>query len=291
VQKVREAANRLSCSNNLKQLALACHNYHDSQGSFPSGNTGLLVPNTLNQFPAGWNDPINPVLPYGFFGWPALILPYVEQENLYRTIDFSQPAYTEPFQEFISGNQSNLQTRTALSTRNQAAANNMPRLFVCPSARRAKPANQHKDYSANGGDHSLCCMERHADQSRFKGLFSLNSRIRFPDILDGSSNTILLLEKGNYANQSWCPTNAGCNPFFFVHHTSEGYAAPMMPNGTPTPPNTTIFNARAAFSEHPGGIQAAMADGRVGWISNNITFVVYRALFTRADGEVVNLSF
>ena len=67
VQKVRDAANRMSCSNNLKQIALALHNYHETAGSFPPG----AVPN--------------------FAPWTVYILPYIEQDNLFRQYDFTQP--------------------------------------------------------------------------------------------------------------------------------------------------------------------------------------------------------
>src|SRR5438309_9453178 len=77
VQKTREAANRISCSNNLRQIGLALHNYHDSKGSLPPGYLCNVTPDPVNTSP-GW-------------GWAAFILPFLEQENLYRQINFQLP--------------------------------------------------------------------------------------------------------------------------------------------------------------------------------------------------------
>src|ERR1700735_1762522 len=78
VQTVREAAARSKCTNNIKQLTLAAHAYHDAVGYLPMGSSGPMMRN--NNFPAGWSDPYyGSSLPWGHFSWAALILPYVEQ--------------------------------------------------------------------------------------------------------------------------------------------------------------------------------------------------------------------
>src|SRR5947209_3015973 len=80
VQKVREAANRLSCQNNLKQIGLACHSYHGANGAMPPGYVATaMYPDTT----PGW-------------GWAAFLLPYMEQDNLYAGIDFTQPVTVSP---------------------------------------------------------------------------------------------------------------------------------------------------------------------------------------------------
>src|SRR5687768_329343 len=95
VQKVREAAARTQCINNVKQLSLAWQSYHDVYKKFPPG---IFVPptafktintNTSVVFVPGWADPGNNTLPYGAFSWSAFILPYVEADNVFKLINMT----------------------------------------------------------------------------------------------------------------------------------------------------------------------------------------------------------
>jgi hypothetical protein len=113
--------------------------------------------------------------------------------------------------------------------------------------------------------------------------------VRLTAVTDGASNTFLFLEFGHYANRSWTGWNDGTNQFLWVHHPSQGYVCFDWPG---QPPNSTHFNNRAPHSAHtPGGVQAAMCDGRVVWIGNDIdmnpTNGVFLRLFTRSGGEPV----
>jgi prepilin-type N-terminal cleavage/methylation domain-containing protein/prepilin-type processing-associated H-X9-DG protein len=272
VQKVREAASRTQCRNNLHQLVIAAHAYHDARGCLPSGSSG---PGTDNNFPSGWGDPwYGNSLPYGHFSWAALILPYLEGDNVFQAINFSVPAYVDSLYEWNGSNAA--QRGPAGNAANATAAASQPKVFVCPAVNRVQPANTYKDYAINGGT-GACCPER--TSQGMNGIAYVNSKIRMEQITDGTSNTLLFAEKAHNTNQSWIPTGYGCNPFFFVHHPSEGYFT------TEAPPNYSGFNTRAPEGPHNGGIQAVMADGSVAWISDSITFSVFQAMSTRSGGE------
>jgi prepilin-type N-terminal cleavage/methylation domain-containing protein/prepilin-type processing-associated H-X9-DG protein len=291
VQKVREAAARMSCSNNLKQLALAYHNHNDAIGAFPPGAyspPGAMLGNS--HWAAGWHDPRSTCCPWGIFSWSARILPYVEGDNIYNTINFNVPAYAihVPEDHNLSPWVSASNDRgPAGNLANQLASTSAPKIFQCPSARRGTfaVAGTQKDYAVvyDGGHpyNENCCPERANTGSwQYAGIGWVNSAVRIADISDGTSSTLMLTEKANFSNQSWCSQGMGCNEFLWVHHQSQGMVT------TSEPPNWTVNNSRAAEGPHTNGLMAAFADGHVQFISNNINFGTWNALGTRNGGEV-----
>jgi prepilin-type N-terminal cleavage/methylation domain-containing protein len=277
VQAARESARRLECANNLKQLSLGVASYTAAQGVMPPGSTGRM--NGNNSFPSGWHDPNHGGgLPWGHFSWSAVILPYVEQQNLYDAIDFTVPAYANSIPENRS------ERGPSGHANNRNASMMQPKFFVCPSAHRVKPKNEFKDYGINHGT-GACCPER--TSAGMNGVAWVRSSLKTAAIRDGLSNTFLFLEFAHFGSHSWVNYDEGTNQFLFVHHVSQGYVTCAEHNGTPTPPNSTSWNHRGAHSDHPGGIQATMCDGRLVWISNHIDFRVYRAMFTRSEGDIV----
>lgn len=296
VQKVREAAGRIECCNNLKNLALAFHAHHDVLKVFPPG---VYAPpaafKSPNSWQPGWCDPVGGCsLPWGAFSWSARILPYIDANALYNTIDFSVPAYAQDIGE-AGGWGTNrgpaVATVAGLPNPNILAANSMPKVFICPSADRISLAvsTPNKDYaiiydSGKPGGSEACCPER-ADNGGWRGMGWLNSHLRTIDVHDGTSNTLYLVEKVNYANQSWCQDKQGCNPFFWVHHVSQGLVTASQP------PNNRAFNSRSAVGPHFGGLNVAFADGRVSYISNGIDMSAWMALGTRDGEEVISGEF
>jgi prepilin-type N-terminal cleavage/methylation domain-containing protein len=305
VQKIREAAARIQCQNNLHQLVLAAHNYHDANGSFMPGNgipPGQLVGTT--SFTGIWNDPKFNGLPWGTFGWAAYILPYVEGGNVYNLINFHYPAYTPTFEEYGANPRSPASLTNAGVTApgvgtngfgdlvNKPAAMSMPKVFVCPSAQRGTPGNEtyQKDYGINGGTQAGgCCAERSTTKSS-QGMAWLGSNVRMTDIGDGTSNTFLFLELMNNAYHGRMDLGYGSNPFFFVQEAGQGYVTGST-NGTVAGawlPNDETSNHRGPEGPHNGGqgVLAVMADGHVTWVSNSVNPTTYLGAYTRNGGEL-----
>ncbi len=276
VQQAREAARRMQCTNNMKQIAIGMHNYHDTFKSFPCGTLALNSHQS--------NAENDGVFYKGMIGWPAMMLSFVEANNLADRIDFSRKAWTsEKADSYFSDWGSDGDTA------NQFAAQNMPPTFVCPSAARRGPANEFKDYAMNAGNAgSSCCPER---ALRFNGIGYKNSGVDFSMITDGTTNTFLLLEqKHNNDEQTITDRGAATNPFFWVNHNSEGLTISHQ-GGTSFPPNVVIDGVacRTSRSDHPGGVLAAMCDGSVTFIPETIARDPWRALHTRDGNEVVRL--
>jgi prepilin-type N-terminal cleavage/methylation domain-containing protein len=284
VQKVRDAAARTQCQNNLKQLALAAHNYHDTYKHFMPGN-GIPPGQTPPKFTGVWSDPRFYGLPYGTFSWAAYILPFVEGQNVYNQIHFDRPAFTPWFEEY--GSDTGGRPQPYGDPINALAATSMPPVFVCPAARRARPENEQKDYGINGGIQSHgCCAERSITGS-IEGMAWLGSGVKMTSVTDGTSNTFLFFDLMNWAYHGRIDYGKGSNPFLFVNEAGQGYVTGST-NGTVAGawlPNDETNNHRGPESDHFGGVQAAMADGRVTWVSNSVTPAVYLAAFTRAGDE------
>jgi prepilin-type N-terminal cleavage/methylation domain-containing protein len=315
VQAAREAARRTQCANNLKQLSLGVLTFEDIHKHLPpgSGAGNIGEPPPINpatgqpqvdfamigdrDFIPAFRNNTGPS-PWGSFSWSAYILPYIEHQALHESINFKVPAYAE-FVHITSGQfPGQGGGNPAGNPANRDASNRTPPTFVCPSAHRVRPAHQFKDYAINGGTNTNtnpatnlpsggnCCYERRFNN--MNGVAFASSKVRLNDILDGTSLTFLFLECAHWAPRgNATPAERGTNQFFWVDHTGQGYVAAENDQAphAPYPPNSTAPNQRGAYSDHPNGVQTTMVDGHLRWISDHISFTVYRALHTRKMGE------
>lgn len=291
VQKVRESAARAQCANNLKQLATSVHNFHSAQGVFP--------PNSIYSY-----DPTGPN-----WSWLAHILPFIEQDNLYRqaNIGRSPPNNID---------QSLPQIATRVKT------------FLCPSDPDAfrgpvsHPSNfdmldpalgpltyEVTCYRANigsnwgggppgsslwwGTDPQWCNPDPNDPNPAitYDGcangngvIWETNNPISILNVTDGSSNTIMIGEAltGKDYQNAWC-------------HMDNAIATCAYPPNAKNPltgkdyPPDQWWNRYAFTSAHIGGVQFAMTDGSVQYISDAIPLALFRALGTRSVGEVAEL--
>jgi prepilin-type N-terminal cleavage/methylation domain-containing protein/prepilin-type processing-associated H-X9-DG protein len=259
VQKVREAANRIHCQNNLKQLGLALQNYHDSYDGFPPATvTGLGATH---------------------HGWVARVLPYFEKDNLFRVYHWDVN-WNDPLNDSTDLNINPLQI-------NQTVLKDL----TCPSA----PAGRHAANSRGVNDYPAVNTEDnmgvliHVNVPRGG---SLRSGTRLSDVTDGTSNTIVLAEDGG-RNQLWVKgkhmagsnTNgAWVNPANM--NTPVGYDA-----ATGTRPGSCAINCtnyEEVYGFHSGGANAVFADGSVHFLKSTLTMSLLREMITRNGGEVIS---
>ncbi|MGL4944070.1 MAG: DUF1559 domain-containing protein [Thermoguttaceae bacterium] len=312
VQAAREAARRMTCTNQLKQLALGMHNYHDTSKVFPPGclipgaplafctadTTAAYGPQRHDRHSQGNNTGV----PWQMIGWPAFILPYVEATNVYSQINFNQGAYL-PIPNVVGGgemNSGNDPRTDPDNSANKAASSMAPSVFQCPSVSPSVARGTIKDYSCNGG-WGDGLPERRTRDSGISGIFHRGSGYNTSAIIDGTSNTILLVESSH--SRPKVSATQVFNPFFWVHHPSHGFA--MTNNGSGT---LLLINAntggdngvRSAYGPHSGGINIALADGAVRFVSQTIDSKwdasvtpnvrgVYQHLMSKADGVSVSI--
>ncbi len=279
VQAAREAARRSQCTNNMKQLALAFHNYHDVHKVFPPGSI----------YCTSWNNHgYDAATIGGLMGWDAYILPYMEQQPLYDKLDFNYPAYIK----VADGQHDSLSGEMPSDTANQVNKEvciSAPAAFVCPSTAGAIPANECKDYALNGGQG----LPNHGPGtnatlilSPTNGMGYKNSKISFASVTDGTSNTFLLLERKRYVDGD---NTRRINPFIWQCHWHNGFVTSGY-----TLDGTQVFSIgthlRCADSDHPGGVNTALCDGSVRFVSETVTWSIYKATHSRDGGEAKTIT-
>jgi prepilin-type N-terminal cleavage/methylation domain-containing protein/prepilin-type processing-associated H-X9-DG protein len=269
VQKVREAANRAQCSNNLHQMGVALHNYHGRMKALPPGYICDAPQANPNYTSPGW-------------GWAALLLPDVEQDNLHRQIDFKLPVD---------------------HAANQAARTTVLPLFVCPADQAtgvftvynaknvALTQAATNSYAASFG----VGVDIDDELDEGNGLFFRNSKIRLLDIKDGTSNTIAIGERAALFTQTpWAgAVNFGTTRVTPGAPTTNLNAVEEAPTQVLVHIAVHTLNDPNAdpedfFTPHPGAAMFLFADGSVRPIRLRVRLDVLQALVTRNGGETVN---
>jgi prepilin-type N-terminal cleavage/methylation domain-containing protein/prepilin-type processing-associated H-X9-DG protein len=310
VQSAREAARRIQCTNNLKQLGLAMHNYHETVNSFPIGVLGIRSPNLY----AKAGDPTGAI---NRRTWAFMVLPYLEQGPLFQSVNFSLP-FNPP-------------TGAANNTVSETLIN----VYLCPSDPTTNQIDQNNrregNYMVNWGNSDW-------NQNMFTGTginpfvgnplvpgnpvafigapFTMDKAYGIQNFTDGTSNTLLMAEviigatmgtngyehRGDLYNDDY-------NCAMFMAYTTpnstipdwiaDGYCRfPYLTNpacrnsGSTVPADPNFTTARMAYnaarSYHPGGVNALLSDGSVKFFKNSVSLMTWRALSTTNGAEVIS---
>ena len=290
VQKVRESAARIQCTNNLKQIGLALHNYESANKCLPSSHWRKF-----------W--PVDPTNPQGHFRWSCLaqLTPYLEQDGVYRGLDMSVPLY--------GGGA--LQPAAVPFPQNMPALSVIITAFLCPSdQRRVVVPDQ-------GPTNYVACVGSNADGDAAlgNGMFYQNSRIRLVEVTDGTSNTVAFSEStlgpggpaqngtsndvNAFYKQVTSLTQADCDASTTLI-TDRGF---LWADGAYNcglynhvrPPNSPLMDCvrhsnpawKTARSRHAGGVNVLMGDGSVHFLRDSIALPTWQALGTRGSGDAV----
>jgi prepilin-type N-terminal cleavage/methylation domain-containing protein/prepilin-type processing-associated H-X9-DG protein len=261
VQKVREAAARAQCQNNLKQFGIAIHSYHDAVGVIPYLRSG-----------GGQNR----------HTWALLILPYIEQDNVLRTYQdtFTGTNKTDGFNNHTS-------TEPAMVTARQATV----KTFLCPSrhggGQALSPITTGSTVTGLASDYAACTGDSTAVPSN--GVFQrVNSnhmrvQVRLLDITDGTSNTFVLGEKHIQLGKINDPITDG-----FIYSGSEEQTYHRRAGANYLLANNLTVAANGQFgSWHTGVCQFVFADGSVRGVKNSTAGATLALLAAKDDGQVI----
>ncbi len=294
VQQAREAARRSQCKNNLKQMGLAVHNYHETSNTFPIGTQS----------------------PQYRTNWRASILPYIDQATLYNKLNFA----ALPNQGFMAGN-GNPGGGSGYGVQNAILNNAFIPVYKCPSS-VASPFNTASSPIANNGTGSPVETGMTMDYVGINGAYDASNTLysnncvagisgcfwctngimkvqasaSMRDIVDGSSNTMIFGEmsglignldyRSNYYGGWSGITGAPPSGAWGTGVNAVRYS-PNLKAVTGVGDNQTYTANNSLTSAHTGGIHATMADGAVRFISDNVNIETLRRLAAMNDGQVL----
>ncbi len=253
VQAAREAARRINCSNNVKQIGLSLQNYHGSFNQFPHGTW-------VGNHTSGWS-------------WSAVILPFMEQEIAGSLINFNY-GYSHPI---------NAKATQSLIPTYQCPSAPDNQIGSCCSGIPGVEDTGETNYTGIGSHLNVYL----AGDTNGSGTLFANSKVRLRDITDGTSQTIIIGEDDLDQDDSWKKNNPSYCPgenCYIGRYWAEGNVATTFFGINSNKPDMLV---RAIISRHPGGAQFGFCDGHVSFINEDVEQIVLDKLTTRAGGETI----
>jgi prepilin-type N-terminal cleavage/methylation domain-containing protein/prepilin-type processing-associated H-X9-DG protein len=280
VQAARESARRARCANNLRQLALGCHNHEQVLGTLPRGGTEPGLP-----VPAGANDESCCGENGAYWSWIARLLPFIEQDNLYKqaniptnTIGQSKPQIATPL-AIVYCPSSNMTAKMTMTNPADFTAGTV--IVAVTNYKGNQGSNWDVGQWINIRYGDVREGMRNGDGVLFRNDARALPKLRLNQITDGTSNTIMIGEVIPEVEDrnAWAYTN-GAYATCAIPINAKDASGKWFPPGQWQ--NNYSFRSR-----HPGGAQFAFCDGSVRFLTDNIAVQTYRALATRDVGEVV----
>ncbi len=286
VQQAREAARRSSCKNNLKQIGLALHNYHDVHSVFPPAVIHAGLDDCQEFMPQGGQ-----ILNHTCY---QMLLPFLEQGSLYDLYNFSLPSGTGRH----SGCEATIgsYTITSATTRQFNIVNSQIPVFRCPSDPGADvgTGSAGGTYDSLGAYRTSYGVVAHTNgagwsgtwrsaTSSSKGALGPNGSAKMRDLVDGTSNTMIFIETPLIkTSTSYGPFWNNASWTFFIQPGNASYALNVPYNSS-----SPLSYAWGSGSFHTGGGQMVMGDGSVRFLSENANLATVQALISVNGGEVI----
>ena len=304
IQAAREAARRTQCNNNLKQIGVAMHNYHDTFKTLPPGFTndyGAAVNYTGQAYAHHASPPPTannvPQRYYASWAWSAYVAPYMELSAQHQTLNVTGMWAAQS----LLNPESQLVLRTRVDS------------FRCPSdigketnttGGEYRPADTSgTQYDAATSNYAGVCDDNSANvdntQNNCSGVLYVDSNTNFRDVLDGTSSVLMVGERCFERQHARCGVMQSCGAALMyviatsnqLSHDNRGNAAAVgsaargINFDSPQACNN-LWEAKSSFhSLHPGGAQFVLVDGSAHFISENIDLTTFRRLANRQDGE------
>ncbi|MFO0907636.1 MAG: DUF1559 domain-containing protein [Isosphaeraceae bacterium] len=288
VQSARESARRAQCMNNLRQMGLALHNYAERHRLLPPGYVSVWNYNTASEAGPGW-------------GWATMILPDLEQRALFDSVNFTRPISDPP------NSTARVTTLATYLCPSDSMPPNWTATFGFVRWFRGRLLESLEPICEVAGSNYVGVFGVGEPGVDGDGVFFRNSGVRFSDITDGLSQTMLAGERSvalanGRGHASWVGSVPGavfwsCGPptgdpdqngpciqedgsGMTLGHTGEGHG-----------PGDAWGDVNQFLSRHGRGAQFLFGDGHVQYLQNTMNYQVYKALSTRAGGEVVPSNF